>query len=103
MNYIWDPKAQFERDQIADYIYERFGEKRSMKFLDDVDEAVDMILHHPSIGTIDPLFADRSVTYRSVVVDGLSKMVYRVEDEVIYIAAMWDCRREPHVQAEQTN
>ena len=74
-----------------------------MKFLDDVDEAVDMILHHPSIGTIDPLFADRSVTYRSVVVDGLSKMVYRVEEDVIYIAAMWDCRREPQVQAEQTN
>ena len=101
MNYIWDPKAQFGRDQIADYIYERFGEKRSMKFLDDVDEAVDMIMRHPGIGTIDPLFTDRSVTYRSVVVDGLSKMVYRVEDDVIYIAAMWDCRREPEVQAEQ--
>ncbi len=101
MNYIWDPKAQWQRDQIADYIYERFGEKRSIKFLDNVDEAVDMILRHPNIGTIDPLFADRSVTYRSVVVDGLSKMVYRVEDNVIYIAAMWDCRREPQVQAEQ--
>lgn len=101
MNYIWDPKAQLQRDQIADYIYECFGEKRSIKFLDNVDEAVDMILRHPNIGTIDPLFADRSVTYRSVVVDGLSKMVYRVEDNVIYIAAMWDCRREPQVQAEQ--
>ena len=35
------------------------------------------------------------------VVDGLSKMVYRVEADVIYIAAMWDCRREPQVQSEQ--
>lgn len=103
MRYEWTDYAKEGRDQIADYIYDRFGEKRSMKFLDDVDEAVDMILHHPSIGTIDPLFADRSVTYRSVIVDGLSKMVYHVEDEVIYISAMWDCRREPQVQAEQTN
>jgi plasmid stabilization system protein ParE len=103
MKYIWDPKAQWERDQIADYIYEQFGERRSMKFLDDVDEAVDTMLRFPSIGTIDPLFADRSVTYRSVVVDKLSKMVYRIEDDVIYIAAMWDCRREPQVQAAQVN
>ena len=101
MKYKWTDYANEGRDQIADYIYERFGERRSMKFLDDVDEAVDMILRHPSIGTIDPLFADRSVTYRSVVVDGLSKMVYRVEDDVIYIIAMWDCRREPQTQAEQ--
>ena len=38
---------------------------------------------------------------RYIVVDGLSKMVYRVEDDVIYIAAMWDCRREPETQAKQ--
>lgn len=101
MRYEWTDFAKEGRDQIADYILERFGEKRSIKFLDNVDEAVDMILRYPNIGTIDPLFADRSVTYRSVVVDGLSKMVYRVEDNVIYIAAMWDCRREPQVQAEQ--
>ena len=101
MRYEWTDYAKEGRDQIADYIYERFGEKRSMKFLDDVDEAVDMIVRHPGIGTIDPLFADRSVTYRSIVVDGLNKLVYRVDDDVIYIAAMWDCRREPQAQAKQ--
>ena len=101
MRYIWDPKAQQERDQIAIYISERFGERRAMKFLDDVDEAVNMILRFPSIGAIDPLLADRSVTYRSVVVDGMSKMVYRIDDDVIYIAAFWDCRREPQGQVEQ--
>ena len=101
MRYEWTDFAKEGRDQIADYIYERFGERRSMKFLDDVNEAVGMIMRHPNIGTIDPLFADRTITYRSVVVDGLSKMVYRVEADVIYIAAMWDCRREPQVQAEQ--
>ena len=103
MNYIWDPKAQRERDAIAKYIFEHFGEQSVVKFRNDVDHAVDMILRFPSIGTIDPLFADRYVTYRSVVVDGLSKMVYRLEEDVIYIAAMWDCRREPQVQAEQVN
>lgn len=49
MRYEWTDYAKEGRDQIADYIYERFGEKRSMKFLDDVDEAVGMILHHPAL------------------------------------------------------
>ena len=101
MRYEWTDHAKRERDQIADYIYGRFGERHAMKYLDDVDETVNMIVRHPGIGTIDSLFADRSVTYRSIVVDGLSKMVYRVEDDVIYIAAMWDCRREPETQAKQ--
>ena len=101
MRYEWTDYAKRQRDEIAKYIFDRFGEQSILKFRNDVDQAVDMILRFPSIGAIDPLFADRSVTYRSIVVDGLSKMVYRVEDDVIYIAAMWDCRREPQVQAEQ--
>lgn len=36
--------------------------------------------------------------YRSIVVGGLSKMVYVVEGETIYIAAFWDCRQEPEIQ-----
>ena len=58
--------------------------------------------NHPNLGPIDPLYADRIVAYRSVNINGLSKMVYRIEDDIIYIAAFWDCRREPKSQAEQT-
>lgn len=97
----WTDRAKWQRDQITDYIYEQFGECRALKFLDDIDEAVDMILRYPNSGAIDPLFADRSVTYRSVIVGGMSKMVYRIEGDVIYIAAVWDCRCEPEAMADQ--
>ena len=60
-----------------------------------------MIKHHPEIGPIDPLFADRPRTYRSVVIDGLSKMVYFVEGDIIYISAFWDCRRDPAAEADR--
>ena len=56
---------------------------------------------NPYVGKIDPLFADRPRTYRSVVINGLSKMIYFIEDDLIYIAAFWDTRREPKKQAEQ--
>ena len=59
-----------------------------------------MLQRSPYIGPIDPLFDDRPVTYRSVIINGLSKMVYYIDDDVIYIAAFWDTRREPKKQAE---
>ncbi len=56
----------------------------------------------PNLGAIDPLFADRRACYRSVVINGLSKMVYRVDDDVIHIVGFWDTRMEPQGQAVQT-
>ena len=53
----------------------------------------------PNIGQIDPLFEAHAATYRSVIVNGLNKMVYRIDGEVIYIAAFWDTRMEPEEQA----
>ena len=58
-----------------------------------------MLLRTPNIGQIDALFEGRAKTYRSVIVNGLNKMVYYVEDDTIYIAALGDTRMEPEAQA----
>lgn len=100
MRVNWDSKALNGRDQIADYIRERFGAKHKNLFLQHVRQTTKMLKRHPEIGSIDPLFADRPRTYRSVIIDNLSKIVYFVEGDVIYIAAFWDCRRDPSTEAD---
>ena len=70
-----------------------------MKFRQEVDEAVDMLLRYPTSGVLDPLFSDRPVAYRSVIVGGRSKMVYRIDEECIHIVGFWDCRQDPEDQA----
>ena len=102
MKVEWTNKAEQDRDNIADYICDSFGARRRDQFLQEVRQTTKMLKRHPNIGPIDPLFADRPASYRSVIVGGLSKMVYIVEGEVIYIAAMWDCRRDPEVQSAET-
>ena len=89
MKISWHEKAKAGRRQVAKYIRNYFGDNRMKKFRQSVDQSVQMIMRHPEIGPIDPLFADRSETYRSVVVDGLSKIVYRVDesDDTIHIVA----------------
>jgi len=101
MRIIWQTPAKVGRHQVAAYIRRRFGIERVKQFRQEVDQTAQMIMRHPNIGSIDPLFNDRPITYRSVIINGLSKMVYFIEGETIHIVAFWDTRREPKKQAEQ--
>ena len=101
MRVEWTDYAEMRRDQIGDYIQNSFGDKRMAKFMQEVDSAVNMLVRNPNIGSIDPLFVGRPVAYRSIIINGLSKLVYRVNDDTIYIVGFWDTRQEPVAQAEQ--
>ena len=102
MKIIWHPRAEKEKDIIADYIRWRFGDKHMEEFMQEVDKIAQMLMSSPNIGKIDPLYAHRVKTYRSVVINGLSKMVYYIDGDSVRIAAFWDTRREPKRQAAQT-
>lgn len=99
MKVIWDPEAKKNRDLVADYIRRKFGARRRIRFLQEVREVTKHLRTAPYIGKIDPLFEDRVRTYRSVIVNGLNKIVYFVEDDIIYIAAFWDTRMNDEWQA----
>jgi plasmid stabilization system protein ParE len=99
MRVEWTKDAIRQKDQVAEYVRQQFGYKRKRKFVQDVDKAARMLMRSPYIGQIDPLFEGHAATYRSVIVNGLNKMVYRIDGEVIYIAAFWDTRMEPEEQA----
>ena len=100
MRIEWTYLADRQRDQVADYIRKQFGAKRMKVFLKEVRSTTKMLIRNPNIGPIDPLFEDRAIAYRFVIINNLSKLVYYIDD-VIYIAAFWDTRREPKKQAEQ--
>lgn len=101
MRIVWQTPAKEGRRQVSAYIRRQFGIDRVKQFRQDVDQTAKMIMRHPNIGPIDPLFNGRPKTYHSVIINGLSKMVYYIDGETIYIVAFWDTRREPKKQAEQ--
>ena len=102
MKISWHDEAKVGRRQVAKYIRKQFGANSAEKFSQSIKQTVQMIMRHPEIGSIDPLFADRATTYRSVVVDDLSKMIYRYDEDekIIHIVAFWDCRRDPSTEAD---
>ena len=102
MKLIWQEPAKDGRRQVAAYIRREFGINRAKRFRQEIDDTVHQLLRSPGIGQIDPLYDDRPLTYRSVIINGLNKMVYRVDGDIIYIVDFWDTRREPEDQARQT-
>lgn len=103
MRVKWLHSANKGRQDVAGYIRMKFGEERKNIFLQHVRQTTQRLKQYPDIGRVDPMFVDLSRSYRSIVIDGLSKLVYFVEDDVIYIAAFWDTRRLPSMMADIEN
>lgn len=101
MKIIWEPAAKLSLREIARYINNRFGKNSVKEFRHKVSEQEAILLSFPDIGAPDPLFHDRTITYRSVLIYGLSKMVYYIKGDTIRVAAFWDCRQDPTNQASQ--
>ena len=99
MKVQWSDDALRQRDGVAEYIREKFGYRYMMAFIGKVRNTTRLLAHSPNIGQIDPLFVDRAETYRSVIINGLSKLVYRIADDTIFIVGFWDTRMEPSEQA----
>ena len=62
-------------------------------------ESCDEFTCYPGIGSYEPLLVERPEGFRSVVVHRNCKLVYYVDGDTLYIADLWDTRREPRAQA----
>ncbi|MBQ9213714.1 MAG: type II toxin-antitoxin system RelE/ParE family toxin [Bacteroidales bacterium] len=99
MKVIWQEPAKVGKRQVSTYIRREFSINRAKIFKQEVADTINTLMLSPYIGKIDPLFESHVFTYRSIVINGLSKLVYRVDGDTIYIVAFWDTRMEPVVQA----
>ncbi len=97
----WKPIAMQGRRQIVDYILKKFGEIAVKNFILEIRDTIRLLKSNPYMSPIDPLFDNRTRTYRSILINKRSKMVYYIEDDTIQIAGFWDCRRDPDAAAKE--
>ena len=101
MKVKWTERARRQRDEVANYIRRQFGVKRKYQFKQEVRDTTNLLKRSPAIGKLDPLFEDRPQAYRSVIINGLNKLVYRVEDDTIHIVGFWDTRMDDEDQTRK--
>ena len=99
MKVVWMEQAEEALNQTAVYITGVFGKKASERLLREVYHIGCLLENNPHMGVMEPLLAHRATTYRSIVVNRLNKLVYRIVEDRIEIADFWDVRREPDALA----
>ena len=102
MQVTWNKKALTQLDAVMRYGSQEFGERTMQRLYARIMSYEPLLAANPRLGVAEPLLAGRKREYRSIVVHKLFKLVYYVKDDILHIAALWDTRREPAVQASAT-
>ena len=90
----WSLLAYDSYRNISDDIHNRFGYKAKSDFEKEVDETVKRLAEFPNLGKQEfELAEDGSV--RSMAIRKLSKIIYFVEEDILYIADVWATRQDP--------
>ena len=95
----WSPYALELWKEIARYVAFRFGKQAVVRFERNVAGWEKRIALNPEIAPLEPLLEGKNLKheYHGVVIHYRCKMSYCFDDEVVYIVALWDARREPDV------
>ena len=87
---VWSSKAKLDLFSILEYFYIRNGSKTySVKLNAKISRAVRLLSNHPFLGLQSDIEKVRTL------VEGDYAIFYQVENEIIRITTIWDCRQDP--------
>ena len=89
---IWTQKALQQLDALDDYLLEN-APYYADKIINEVLQAPNRLIEFPSSGQIEEYLTDVG-EYRYLVYSHF-KIIYRIENKVIYIVALFDTRQDP--------
>ena len=95
MTIYWSNQAVAAFWEIRDNIYNRFGIEAENDYVSAVDEALQNAINFPKTG-VEELELSPDGTVRSVLINRLSRIIYYIEEDILYVADVWDVRQDPH-------
>ena len=101
MKVIWMEQAYTALSDTIDYVRQEYGDKFADRIVKEAFHVGVLLEDNPNLGAIEPLLSHLPITYRSIVINHLNKIIYRIVEDRIEIADFWDVRREPKSLASQ--
>lgn len=102
MRVRWNKQSKEQLIRTASYIRHEFGQDIMEEFMKEVKRTNRLLARNPYIGPVESLLSDLPIEYHSIVFRNINKIVYHIVDKHIEVIALWDTRREPNKQIEQT-
>lgn len=91
----WSDKAKKRLREIFYYYEKEASEHKALEIVQKITSSVTPLLEFPEMAAIEPLLKSRRKIYRSLVISKTYKVVYFIENEMVNIATIWDCRQSP--------
>ncbi len=92
-NVLWSKRAEWSYGRIIGYIADSFGRTRAKQYARIVYREVNQLKTNPGLGQEEPLLAGARYEFRRLVIEDLTKIIYRVTDNSIEIVDVWDTRQ----------
>jgi len=101
MKLLWLELAEEDLDSIYHFYSSDKSIKAATKLYNDILNAAEKLIDFPHIASIELDLSDEGEEYRSLVVRKHFKIIYFVEVDVVYIAAIRDCRQNPQTNVSK--
>lgn len=88
----WTTKAIENIEEIYEF-YASKNERAAVDLYNTIITATEPLKTFPEMAPIEPLLEGYLHPYRSLVVKKKYKIIYYISNDLIYITAVWDCRR----------
>lgn len=95
MKVVWMSKARRSFVKTLKYVQEHFGVGVALALYDEVDANNDYLAKNPYMGKIEPLLEERAIEYHCMIVKKLNKIIYRIDNNCVYIVDFWNLRMNP--------
>lgn len=92
---LWIEFAEEDLDSIYNFYADTKNTKAAIKIFNEILDAADTLIDFPQKGAIEQELSGLQGDYRSLLVRKHFKIIYYLEEESIFIAAVWDCRQNP--------
>jgi len=102
MKVVWYTKAKETWQKTLQYVRLEYGYRSAIHFREDTNAVVKQIKTFPNSASIEELLQGSEFEFRSVAFGEYNKLIYYIAKDAIYVADIWDTRREPKNQADET-
>jgi toxin ParE1/3/4 len=94
MKILWTKKAENHLIGIYAYYKRNASAKVAKSIKQSIFNKTEILQTHPKIGQTEELLKERTFEYRYLV-ESNYKIIYWIEKDIVNIAAVFDCRRNP--------
>ena len=95
MKAVLSSQADTRLTEIYKYYDREVSEETALRIVNRILDAIEELERLPSIGAIELRLQKLDLVYKYMVVDNY-KIIYRVEQDIIYINDIFDGRQDPH-------